>query len=73
MSLQGAIGIACMCIVLIIFFPWLILPIGIIWGLNMIAKASEAHDRYEKRRAEEPQEPETQQPFFATYPEEDIF
>jgi len=74
LELQGTIGVVCLCIVLMIFFPWLAVPIFILFVANMAGKASEWHDRWEARRRERPsgnQEP-LSGPFEAE-PPEDIF
>ena len=73
MNLQGTIGIVCICIVLVIFFPPLFVPIVIIAVLNFIAKASEAHDRYLQRKAEMPGTPEPLAGPFVAEPPHEVF
>ena len=71
--MQGTIGILAICIVLGIFFPFLIPVFIIIWILNMVCKASEAHDKLLARRAEMPKEPETLAGPFIAEPPENVF
>ena len=75
MNLQGTIGMIAIGCALLIFFPFLFVPLVILVVVNLICKASEAQDKRARERASLPHpqgvEP-LSAPFIAERPE-DVF